>query len=300
MDDLVWYNIHLMQLLLLLLMSDGLAWGFSYLWCGGIAILDIDHSVPRLCHLELNFNLAHPPQLFFLSLLGSYLPLFPTASPSSAIHCWIPLVPPSPRLLSRCKARPSWALPAPPHPPASVACPCTLRRVLVSAAASRAVALPPLPPSDFTQIPVRTWGVFPSRVRLHLCVPASLSPSSPMNLDIVHFWDRCWVDFSENSIGQGASTPWQLRNLVLSPHYLDIPDLFSRSGSPLPFPPSPSPPCCRDPIPVGSRSVDVPLEVSVKGACIIHGRRCLVCKTKGQIYAVNNTEYKLPKMGLFH
>ena len=51
-----------------------------------------------LC-LTLQFNIALPPHLFLLLFLDHSFSLVTTASPSVAVHCRIPLVPPAPNLL---------------------------------------------------------------------------------------------------------------------------------------------------------------------------------------------------------
>ena len=92
--------------------------------------------------------------------------------------------------------------------------PATLRRSSLRPAphacaccTSCAVCLPPLTPSACTQVPVGPWRVFPSRVPLSLCIPASSSLSYPLNLDIFRFLCPCRVTFREKARGQGASTP---------------------------------------------------------------------------------------------
>ena len=106
-----------------------------------------------------------------------------------------------------------------PHPP-----PANLRHLSLIPAprtcgCRRSCASAPLtlPTSDCTQIPVGPWGGGRlSWVLPRLCVPASPSPRSSTNISIVRYLVSLSVDFCENARGQGASTLWKSRALVLS------------------------------------------------------------------------------------
>ena len=139
--------------------------------------------------------------------------------------------------------------------PASVACSCAPQHVPSYAAFSRDGALPNLPSSYFTQVPVSPWGFFPLWVPPRFCVPALPSLGYPPNTGIVRSLVSCLVDFRASARGQGASIPWQSRVPVLSPPATWSCCQLSGYLSPPSPPPSPSPPCRHDPILVDRISV---------------------------------------------
>ena len=117
---------------------------------------------------------------------------------------------------------------------------CTPRHILASAAVSRDGALPPLWPSACTEVPVRPWVFCPSQVPSRLCVPASPSPSSTPNPEIIRSLAYCQVGFRVRARGQGASTSWQSRSLVLaSPATWPCRRRSGYPDPPPPFPPLP-------------------------------------------------------------
>ena len=74
----------------------------------------IDHYGSRLCRFLLLFSISLPPHLFLIPFSGSFFPpisyLLPIRSRSSLKPSQFS---PVPSLLSRCKAPPTWTLPAP-------------------------------------------------------------------------------------------------------------------------------------------------------------------------------------------
>ena len=91
-----------------------------------------------------------------------------------------------------------------------------------------------LHPGPFWTLGVRLLWVPPL-----LYVPAMSYPSYPPHFGIVRFCCLCRVVFLENVRGQGASTPWKSRALVLTPFYLAMSASFGLPRSPSPLSLSP-------------------------------------------------------------
>ena len=215
-------------------------------------------TTPHLgsCRLSLQYNLSLPHNLFPYTVSGSLFTLISyrlpicirySSKPSYFTRYPLPLL-----VLSAVY------LGVAPHPPSASLCRSSLRPAPRACVCCRscAGALPPLPTSACTQVPVGPWGVLHVQVHPRLYVPASSSPRSPPNTGIVRFLVSCWLAFCARERYQGASITWKLRALALA-----LPATWKsrrRSGYPDPPPPLPSstsPPCRHDPIPVGRRSV---------------------------------------------
>ena len=89
---------------------------------------------------------------------------------------------------------------------------------LIPAPRAACLRLPPFTMKISPPISLRSLsylGVCLSWVTQRLCVPDSPSLSSPSNIGITWSLVSCQVDFCARERGQGASTPWKLRVLVL-------------------------------------------------------------------------------------
>ena len=226
-------NIYLLNFLLLVM--DTSPWGLSEIWGGWVPTSDIDHSGPRLRRLLLLFSLALPPHLFlllfFVSLFSpSFLPpphLYPFLFEALSIFTRSP--PPLPvrsaAHLDVVRTR---------RPSASAACPCAPRRV--PGYRSRSGLLPPFPSLSCTQVHFFTWGVSPSQVPPHICLPSLSPPISSPNIDIVRFFCPCRVAFLEKARGQGASTPSQSQAFGPLPPILGYSGAVQDTRIPSPFP----------------------------------------------------------------
>ena len=138
------------------------------------------------CHLCLTLLIySFYPNFSLYPFWIICLPLFTTASPSAAVHHHSPLVytrlPPPLPVRSAAHLDVAYTL----HQTDSVSHPCAPRGVPAPAVVSRVGLIPLLPPSAFTQVPVRPWGVCLLRFSLWVYIPASSYPSSPPNLGIV-------------------------------------------------------------------------------------------------------------------
>ena len=197
-------------------------------------------TTPDLGFFAYCYSLIYPfcPSFFFSCFMDIFFPLFPTSYLSVAVPIWSPInfhpLPASSPGAKRCPNGRRL------HPP-----PTSLRRSSLRPAPRACVCcrsfaglLSPFPHLSCTQVLVVPWGVCPLRLPPRLYVPKLSSPSFPPNLGIVQFWCTCQVNFREKARGQGASTPWQLRALVLAPRYFSMPAPFRLPGSS----PPPSPP----------------------------------------------------------
>ena len=202
------------------------------------------------------FKLGLPPHLFLLFSESFFSLLLPTTSPSIAIHWWSPLcfhpLPTSSLGLKRC------LLVHHPHPP-----PASIRRSSLRPAPCALCLCLYLFPFMVRSPLFRPWpalrslsspGCFACRIAFRASIPWLALPELSSES-----WHRpvlgivAGVNFCTRVEGQGTSTPCKSRALVLS-----LPATWPccrRSGYPVlpPLPPSPSPPCRHDPIPIGRK-----------------------------------------------
>ena len=163
-----------------------------------------------------NFKLGPPQHLFLLPFSGLFSSLLcRTASPSIDFHLWSPLIfHPLPTSSPGAKRRPPGRHL---HPqPASLCCssliPAYLHLTPFPVMARSPLYHPRPEPRSLSE---------PGGFDRHGSLPASVSMPRPLwvLLRILASsgpWYCCWVDFRARARGQGTSTPYQLRALVLS------------------------------------------------------------------------------------
>ena len=131
---------------------------------------------PHLGSVSISYNIyiySSQPTLFYHFSGSSFSFIHPTAPPSSAVHCQIPLsfcIRSPPSLPAQSAAHLDFSLT--PHPPASAACLCALCHMPASSNVFCDCGAPLLPPLAWAQIPVSLWG--DNLLRFHpspLCPP---------------------------------------------------------------------------------------------------------------------------------
>ena len=214
------------------------AWVMSKLWGGGVPTSDIDPFTPRIRRYRYTFKPELPPYLF-LPFSGSLFSLLlPTAPPSVAVHCGIPLYvftrspPPLPE-----QSAAHMEVTHTRHPPPSAARPCTTRRVPASPAVTVTVYPPLFRPQPFPSS-LSDPGRFSHHGSLRLpCSLASPSLISLPNIGIVRSLVSFLGDFfSQRQDARATPLPGSHPNWPSPPvSYLAIPAPFSIP----PFPPLP-------------------------------------------------------------
>ena len=184
-------------------------WVVSELWCGGIPTSYSDPSTPRISLLIVTLlNQPFRPTFSFYRFLDcSFPPFFLSPTNPEPFIIKNLLFVTAPRLLSLCKAPPTWMSPAPatrqPLP-------------LIPAHRAKCLCMPPFPGmvrSSFSALglhpdPCHLLGGSPVQGSSAPLFPCIALLSSPPNSGIVWSLVSCWVDFCARARDQGASTPW--------------------------------------------------------------------------------------------